>query len=163
MAAVTNPLRRNDRNIATTFDARLIRRAASARRQRLTFGRHKPSLARNDVVISRVPRAPEHSFKLIMRHRAMSNGLREQAMAAPRQAYVTREPRRMSAPLPPPSEQTLVGSQRVPPVEEVRRILIPLLKETLFTEGTMGRLTDGVVTGVERRHSVEHYRKTGGR
>ncbi|KAA0089428.1 hypothetical protein CIW54_08205 [Paraburkholderia sp. T12-10] len=100
---------------------------------------------------------------LIVRQRTVLNGLREQAVTAPRQAYVRREPRRISAPLPPASEQPLMGSQRVPPVEEVRRILIPLLKETLFSEGTMGRLTEGVATGVERRHSVEHYRKTGGR
>jgi hypothetical protein len=163
VAAITDPSRRNDRNVVTIFGARLVRRAASARRQRLAFPRHRRPLAGNDVMISRASGAPGHSLPLIVRQRAALNGLREQTAAAPRRAYMAREPRRISAPLPPPSEQTQVGSQRIPPVEEVRRILIPLLKETLFSEGTMGRLTDGVVTGVERRHSVEHYRKTGGR
>lgn len=162
-AVVTNRQRRNDRNVATAFGARMVRRAASARRQRLALVRYRPSRTRNDVTISRLSGAAEHALPLIVRQRTVLNGLREQAVTAPRQAYVRREPRRISAPLPPASEQPLMGSQRVPPVEEVRRILIPLLKETLFSEGTMGRLTEGVATGVERRHSVEHYRKTGGR
>lgn len=162
-AMVTNRQRRNDRNVATTFGARMVRRAAFTRRQRFAFVRYRPSQARNEVTMSRVSGAAEHALPLIVRQRTVLNGLREQAVTPPRQAYVRREPRRISAPLPPASEQPLVGSQRVPPVEEVRRILIPLLKETLFSEGTMGRLTEGVATGVERRHSVEHYRKTGGR
>ncbi|MEJ8799752.1 hypothetical protein WKR88_26065 [Trinickia caryophylli] len=46
---------------------------------------------------------------------------------------------------------------------EMHRILMPLLQETIFSEQTMGRLANGVMTQIDRRESAERYRKSGGR
>ncbi|TAM54766.1 MAG: hypothetical protein EPN57_04495 [Paraburkholderia sp.] len=87
--------------------------------------------------------------------------MRDQPKAAPRQAFVVRESRR-AAPAS-SSEPSATQSQNMPVAEAVRRILIPLLQDTLFSQSTVGRLANGVLTEADRRDSAEQYRKSGGR
>ncbi|HEX7683705.1 MAG TPA: hypothetical protein VF446_09250 [Trinickia sp.] len=100
-------------------------------------------------------------MRLILRHRAEAASAREEPMLRASE-YSPNDPRgeRGGAY---PSERGEARPQRAPAVEEVRRILIPLMEQALFSAGTMGRLTDGVISGVDRRDGVERYRKSGGR
>lgn len=98
---------------------------------------------------------------MIVRQRTESTSSREQATPGGRQAHTTQDPR--TRPTLHESARSDNRSPRPPAAEEVRRILIPLLQETLFSEWTMGRLANGVVSEVDRRDSVERYRKSGGR
>ena len=156
-ADTTYRLRWADRNAFGPYGHLLARRTASARRQRLVFARQR----RSDFAAVGRPEPVARPLPLILRQRAVSRGLREQRITAPRQAYAMRESRRAYEPH--RSGQPETRSQLAPAVEEVRRILIPLLRETLFSETTMGRLTSGVLTEVDRRDGAEHFRKTGGR
>jgi hypothetical protein len=164
---VTSPMgigqrsRRTHGRAAAALAHSRIRHGASARHQRFVFARERLPQRRSGL--GRLPRReyPADGPSLVLRQRAGTAGLREQQRAAPRQAFVVRESRRA---IPPgPSEPSTTGPQPAPVVEEVRRILIPLLQETLFSQGTMGRLASGVVTEVDRRDSAEQYRKSGGR
>jgi hypothetical protein len=98
---------------------------------------------------------------MIMRQRTESQSPREHATVGARQAQTTQGSRTRLAPH--ESDGPRNRSPRPQAAEEMRRILIPLLQETLFSERTMGRLANGVVSEVDRRDSVEQYRKTGGR
>jgi hypothetical protein len=138
-----------------------IRHPAFARRQRFVFARERSPQRSSGLGRLRGREHPGQELSLALRQRAGTAGLREQQRAAPRQAFVVRESRRANPPG--PSEPSTTGPQPAPVVEEVRRILIPLLQETLFSQGTMGRLASGVVTEVDRRDSAEQYRKSGGR
>lgn len=98
---------------------------------------------------------------MIMRQRTDPQRSREQATVGVRNAQPTQDSRTRLASH--ESDGSRDRSPRPPAAEEIRRILIPLLQETLFSERTMGRLANGVVSEVDRRDSVEQYRKTGGR
>lgn len=152
--------RRADGN-AATFARNRIRHTGSARRQRFVFARQRPQQRGGDRERLRTRERFAERLPLVLRQRAMTAGLREPQQVSPRQAVVMRESRR-NVPQS-PSEPSAVQSKPAPVVEEVRRILIPLLQETLFSQGTMGRLANGVVTEVDRRDSAEQYRKSGGR
>jgi hypothetical protein len=98
---------------------------------------------------------------MIVRQRTESASSREQAAKEAPQAQAVHDARTGSASH--QDDRSGNRSARAPAIEEVRRILIPLLQETLFSERTMGRLANGVVSDIDRRDSVERYRKTGGR
>jgi hypothetical protein len=98
---------------------------------------------------------------MIVRQRIESASSREQAEKGARQAHTVDDSRTGAASH--QDDRSENRSARPPAIEEVRRILIPLLQETLFSERTMGRLANGVVSDIDRRDSVERYRKTGGR
>lgn len=98
---------------------------------------------------------------MIVRQRIESASSREQAEKGARQAHTVDDSRTGAASY--QDDRSDNRPARPPAIEEVRRILIPLLQETLFSERTMGRLANGVVSDIDRRDSVERYRKTGGR
>ncbi len=160
-AGIAQGSRRADGRATAALAHSRVRQAALATRQRFAFAPEAPQRRRGDWGRLRKRERLVEGGALVLRQPAVTAGLRELQQAAPRQAFVMRESRRAIAPG--PSEPSEASSQRAPVVEEVRRILIPLLHETLFSEGTMGRLANGVVTEVDRRDSAEQYRKSGGR
>ncbi len=161
VAGTTRTSLGRERRTVVAFAQRLVRRTASSRRQRFIFARQRPQRYRSAFGGAR--HRGEHIAEpspLVLRQHAGSARSADRQRAAPRQAFVVREPRRA---IPASSNEPAPQPQSVPVIEEVRRILIPLLQDTLFSQGTMGRLADGVLTEAGRRDSAEQYRKSGGR
>ncbi|MGN6316918.1 hypothetical protein, partial [Trinickia sp.] len=55
------------------------------------------------------------------------------------------------------------GAQSEPTIAQTRRLLLPLLQETVFSERSISRLASGVMARLDRNDSAEAYRKSGGR
>ncbi|PMS11358.1 hypothetical protein C0Z17_14525 [Trinickia caryophylli] len=97
----------------------------------------------------------------ILRRRAAHEERAGQANAAARPMRAIHEPRPASiADRDEPIRETI---RMAADAAEMHRILMPLLQETIFSEQTMGRLANGVMTQIDRRESAERYRKSGGR
>lgn|GEM_PF-3632624 len=160
VADITRTSPGGDCRPAVAFAQRLVRRAASPRRQRFTFVRQRPRQYRSALGGGRRSGERIAELSLVLRQHAGSARAADRQRVAPRQAFVVRERRRIA---PAGSSEPAAQPQSAPVVEEVRRILIPLLRETLFSQGTIGRLADGVLTEAGRRDSAEQYRKSGGR
>jgi hypothetical protein len=164
-------LKRTDRTTAASFarySGRLVAAAgthdivhrAESSRRRLLIKRSGSTVRERTLAI---PARYESVARptMIVRQRIEPAGSRQDTTAGTRQAQSSQRSRGGSW-----SHQDGRSdnrSPRPPAVEEVRRILIPLLQETLFSERTMGRLANGVASDIDRRDSVERYRKTGGR
>ena len=150
--------RRSDRQPATAAARRYVHRAASSPRRFLAESLSSP----RDYAVATLARYESAARPaMIMRQRTDPQRSREQATVGVRNAQPTQDSRTRLASH--ESDGSRDRSPRPPAAEEIRRILIPLLQETLFSERTMGRLANGVVSEVDRRDSVEQYRKTGGR
>ena len=151
--------RRSERHSIAAVAGHTVRHAASSRRRTL-IGRSVSS-AREHTVVALARYESIAKPPMIVQRRSKLEATRAETTAKARQAQSahyshagswSNEERRSDN-----------RSQRPPAIEEVRRILIPLLQETLFSERTMGRLANGVVSDIDRRDSVERYRKSGGR
>lgn len=160
-AGVSHPARRPGGSPVRASARHFIRRGSSPRVSQFLVAPLQASQHTRDVSLTRAIESVAKPVRLIHRHRAETGTVREAStLRVPNRSLDdTRGEGRGSY----PSEWTGTHSQRPPAVEEVRRILIPLIQQALFSTGTMGRLTDGVISGVERRDGAERYRKSGGR
>lgn len=151
--------RRSERHHIAAVAGRTVRHAASSRRR--TLIRRSVSPAREHTVVALARYESIAKPPMIVQRRSESEGARAGTTGKAGQAQSTRYSR--AGPWSSEESRPDNRSQRPPAVEEVRRILIPLLQETLFSERTMGRLANGVVSDIDRRDGVERYRKSGGR
>jgi hypothetical protein len=55
------------------------------------------------------------------------------------------------------------GAQSEPTIAQTRRLLLPLVQETVFSERAISRLASGVMARLDRNDNAEAYRKSGGR
>lgn len=149
----------DDTQPAAAVVGRTVHRDASSRRRFLAERSISPQ--RNHAVVALTSYDCAARPAMIVRQRTESTSSREQATTGVRQAHTTQDCR--TRPTSHERDRSDNRSPRPAAAEEVRRILIPLLQETLFSERTMGRLANGVVSEVDRRDSVERYRKSGGR
>lgn len=150
--------RHSDAQPAAAVVRRTVRRAASTPRRFLT---ERSISLRAHAVVALASYDLAARPAMIVQHGTESTSSREQATTGARQAHTTKDSR--ARPASHESDRSDNRSPRPPAAEEVRRILIPLLQETLFSERIMGRLANGVVSEADRRDNVERYRKSGGR
>lgn len=160
-AGVSRPVRLAGGSPVRASARHFVRRGSSLRLLPFLALPPKASQHTQDSSLTKALESVTRPVRLILRHRAEAASAREEPMLRASE-YSPNDPRgeRGGAY---PSERGEARPQRAPAVEEVRRILIPLMEQALFSAGTMGRLTDGVISGVDRRDGVERYRKSGGR
>lgn len=141
--------------------SQIVPRRMSERGHAPVPARSRPGGDRSRIAILAAYGFAAQPVQQTLRRRARQEWPAAQAGAAAGQVRSIREPR--SASVSDRGEPIRATTQTVADVAEMRRIILPLLQETIFSELTMGRLANGVLTQLDRRESTERYRKSGGR
>lgn len=129
-------------------------RTASAT-PRLRLAQHRPH------VITAEPSAPRPQARMSLRQGPTSSHSHASPSSSAHPSSSTPERRRASRI---DQEQSVRnGAQSEPTVAQTRRLLLPLVQETVFSERSISRLASGVMARLDRNDSAEAYRKSGGR
>lgn len=122
---------------------------------RLRLVQHRPH------VISAEPSAPRPQARMSLRQGPTSSHSHASPSSSAHPSSSTPERRRASRI--DQEESVRNGAQSEPTVAQTRRLLMPLVQETVFSERSISRLASGVMARLDRNDSAEAYRKSGGR
>lgn len=147
-------LRRSDRIAVAAIVRRTVRRGVSQRR-RVSIAAHSRQVWRDTGIRTSSP------ARMIWRQPTAMAGSSNPATAASTHANGVHDSYGW-----PKSSQAVRsgdGTSSESTIAAARRIMVPLVEETLFSARTIAQLARDVVMQIDRRDSVELYRKSGGR